>query len=36
MFVSGGVVLAWMRETHPVRGDYAPSGESDPESAGGD
>ena len=24
MFLSGGVVTAWMRETHPTRGDYTP------------
>lgn len=24
MFLSGGVVIAWMDETHPTRGDYTP------------
>ena len=24
MFLSGGAVVAWMRETHPTRGDYIP------------
>lgn len=30
MFVSGGIALAWMRETHPVRGNYGPPVESGP------
>ena len=29
MFLSGGVVLVWMRETHPVRGNHEAPTEAD-------
>ena len=34
MFVSGGIALVWMRETHPTRGDYTPERELEPSLLG--
>lgn len=36
MFLSGGIALAWMRETHPVRGDYTPPVAADPDPSSDD
>jgi MFS family permease len=36
MFVSGGIALGWMRETHPIRGDYESPGASEPSLPGDD
>lgn len=36
MFISGSIAVVWMRETHPTRGDYTSSRESESSLPGGD
>ena len=36
MFVSGGITLVWMEETHPERGTYTPPTDTEESLSGGD